>query len=500
MRVVRGKEKYPFSVGEIVETLQGAGVQTDEAIRIAREVDKHYRSRDKKQIELVELLDRLATKVEQRVAPEMAERLRAQTPPFVPLKIVEEDGAEGDDQVAEVFSRRALAGSLDKLGLSFKEANAVARQVEQSLKAQGVERLGKVELKLRVAVALEGLYGRDFRLRYEAEIGQPADLRVREGAEQGLPYSRGVLARSVMATGLDPELSHNLAKRVEEAMWQTGRLHIERREIRDEVTRLLIEEAGEEFARRYDLMRAVRQPGRPIVILIGGAAGVGKSLLAAELAYRLGIPRVVSTDAVRQALRSLISPELSPTLHSSTYDAWQAELLPAERGAAKPKRKRVIRGYQAQVQQLGTALGAIIERNIAEATSLVMEGAHLVPGIAPVGPYQATVVEMVLSVADESVHRRNFALREDQTRNQRTRSEYLEHFAEIRTLQDFIVTRAELHGVPAIEASDIDQAVDQALEHVLEVLFQESLQERDEAEDPGADDTLRQQAPDATSG
>src|SRR5690606_42107328 len=38
------------------------------------------------------------------------------------------------------------------------------------------------------------------------------------------------------------------------------------------------------------------------------------SALASEVGYRLGIPRVVSTDSVRQALRSLIGPELSPIL------------------------------------------------------------------------------------------------------------------------------------------------------------------------------------------
>jgi 2-phosphoglycerate kinase len=110
-------------------------------------------------------------------------------------------------------------------------------------------------------------------------------------------------------------------------------------------------------------------------------AGVGKSVLAAELAYRLGIARVVSTDSVRQALRSLISPELSPILHASSYAAWRAELLPDEIATAKPKRKRVVRGFQAQVQQMNRAIDAIIDRNVKE--DLAGHRGHP-PGAGPV--------------------------------------------------------------------------------------------------------------------
>jgi 2-phosphoglycerate kinase len=235
---------------------------------------------------------------------------------------------------------------------------------------------------------------------------------------------------------------------------------------------LLLEEAGEEFARRYDLMRVVRRPERPVVVLIGGAAGVGKSAVASELGYRLGIPRIVSTDSVRQALRSLISPELSPVLHASSYTAWEAELLPAERAGATPKRKRVIRGFQAQVQQLGTAVAAIIERNVEESVSLVMEGVHLVPGISPRAvDADALVIELVLAVDSEERHAKHFGLREGTT--QRKGHEYLGHLPEIRILQNFIVEHARAAGVPVIEASDFDRAIERSIEHILDVVLEE---------------------------
>jgi 2-phosphoglycerate kinase len=318
--VVRGDAKYAYSMGDVVESLQAAGVMTDEAMRIARDVEKHFRERGERSIPLDAMVEEISAQIETRVDEPTASRFRHQTPPFVPISVERENGTE-------LFSRRTLASSLERLDLGFKEAHSIAHQVAQGLRSEGHEVVTERDLAHRVALSLEARYGREMRLRYEASVSQTTDLFIVENGQE-LPYSRGILAQSLMAIGLGPELSHNLAKRIEDVLWRRGEVRVERDDLRAEVRSILFDEAGEEFARRYDLMRAVRRPERPVVVLIGGAAGVGKSAVASELGYRLGIPRIVSSDPVRQALRSLISPELSPVLHASTYTAWLAELLP----------------------------------------------------------------------------------------------------------------------------------------------------------------------------
>ena len=71
----------------------------------------------------------------------------------------------------------------------------------------------------------------------------------------------------------------------------------------------------------------------PLVILIGGATGVGKSTIATQLAARLGIVRVVATDAIREVMRSMFSPELMPSLHTSSFQADAALREPPTRPA-----------------------------------------------------------------------------------------------------------------------------------------------------------------------
>jgi 2-phosphoglycerate kinase len=465
VRVSRGAEHYTFSAGEVVEALQGAGVLTDDAIRIARDLEKHLRNREQRDVELDDLLERLEKAVRERVSTEAAQRFRTQTPPFVSMLVIK--GTE-----SETFSRRTLSHSLEKFGLSFKEAYAIAKQVEQGLRAEGYQSIAEDMLAHMVALALEARYGREARLKYESSLTDPVDLYVLEQDGTRLPYSRGILARSLMSVGLGPELAYNLAKRIEDVLWRSGERNVTRGRVRREVDRLLIDEAGVDFARRYGLLHQLRQSERPVIVLIGGAPGVGKSTIASELGYRLGIPRMVSTDAVRQALRSLISPELSPLLHESSYTAWRAELLGAERIDARPEPVRVIRGFRAQIQQLATALTAIIERSLQENMSIVMEGIHLVPGLSPRTPFEgALVVELMLMVEDEASHRDHFSLRERQTHDRRDQDLYLDHFTEIRVLQEYLLERARVERIPIVDSSDFDQAVDKALEHVLASLL-----------------------------
>lgn len=471
--VSRDNASYPFSTGGIVESLQGVGVPTDEAIRIARIVEKHYLSSGAKDIKLDKLVGRVARELEHLMDKEVADRFRVQTPPFVPIEVQGQSGVSP-------FSRRVLAKSLEQFGLPLKDAYAIAGQVEQSLRNKGYEMIHERELAHLTALALEARSGRDMRIRYEAQRSAPPEVMVLERGGTTFPFSRGILAQSLMAIGLGPELSYTFAKHLENLLFHKQVTEIPREDLHREVKAFLLEEAGEEFARRYELMRSVRRPERPIIVLIGGAPGVGKSSLAAELAYRLGIRRVVSSDAIREALRSLISPQLSPGLHRSSYTAWRSDLLPEEQASAKPKRKRVVRGFQAQAQQLSTALLATIQRGVTEGTSMMLEGVHLLPGLLQLEAIDAIVVELVLIVKDRERHRSHFGARERDTQQRRSKQAYLEHFAEIRILHDFIAERAEQEGVPRIGASTFEETIERAIEHILEA----SLLEREGPKPP----------------
>ena len=114
----------------------------------------------------------------------------------------------------------------------------------------------------------------------------------------------------------------------------------------------------------------------PIIVLIGGSTGTGKSTVAAEVAHRLGITRVASTDFIRQTMRAFFSREFMPTIHYSSFEA-------GEGVDGDVTGDPTIVGFVDQCRHVCVGVEAAIERALAEGWSMVLEGVHLVPGLLP---------------------------------------------------------------------------------------------------------------------
>ena len=192
---------------------------------------------------------------------------------------------------------------------------------------------------------------------------------------------------------------------------------------------------------------------KPVILLIGGATGTGKSTVAADVAHRLGITRVTSTDVVRQTLRAFFGPEEMPSIHRSSFDAGPGESL--------------VDAFMEQTRNVVVAVQDTIERAIREGWSMVLEGVHLVPGLVAVDAEHARVVECVLSIEDEETHASHFWIRDAASHGLRPVQKYLERLDDIRHVQDHIVRRARRHHVPVIANPDMRAATDAVLELVL---------------------------------
>jgi 2-phosphoglycerate kinase len=193
---------------------------------------------------------------------------------------------------------------------------------------------------------------------------------------------------------------------------------------------------------------------KPIILLIGGATGTGKSTVATEVAYRLGINRVTSTDIVRQTLRAFFAPEYLPSIHRSSFDAGVGESM--------------VDGFLDQTTNVLIAVEATIERALQEGWSMVLEGVHLMPGMVSGPRDDATVVQCVLSIQDEKAHAAHFWIRDAASAGLRPVEKYLDRLDDIRRLQEFIVGRARETDVPVIENTNVDDTISAVIEFVLE--------------------------------
>jgi 2-phosphoglycerate kinase len=282
------------------------------------------------------------------------------------------------------------------------------------------------------------------------------------GGELGLPYSRGLMARSLMAAGVAGHRAYALASRVGDELNARGRVEIELERLEELAVEMLGEDEGRESIKRLRRYQELRELDLPIMVFIGGATGTGKSTVATELAYRFGITRVTSTDFVRQTMRAFFSSDFMPSIHQSSFEA----------GDAHPDADDPLEfGFLQQARNVLVGVRASSERALEEGWSLVLEGVHLVPGMVELPrPELAVSVFVVLSIADEEEHIRHFRFRNEDSERQESR--YLERFEDIRRLQEVVVARAHRAGVPVIENENADKAARTVADLVLDAAEQ----------------------------
>lgn len=281
--------------------------------------------------------------------------------------------------------------------------------------------------------------------------------------EHGLPYSKGLTASSLMATGLGPGQSYAVANKVEQALIALGEERVSAERLRELTLEILRREAGGGYAEAFIKWQSVAELDIPLIILLGGATGVGKSTIATNLATRLGITRVVSTDAVRQVLRSAFTEEMFPTLYTSSFDAGDAVRQPIPHSG-----DRLIIGFREQAAAVAVGAQALIDRAIEEGTDIIIEGAHLVPGfLEQVESEEAVIVPLLVTIEDKELHRSHFYLRAREPRG-RTSDRYLTAFKKIRLIQKYMIDSAAMRGVPVVSHDDLDNTLSKIIDQVVE--------------------------------
>jgi 2-phosphoglycerate kinase len=282
--------------------------------------------------------------------------------------------------------------------------------------------------------------------------------------DPGLPYSKGLRASELMVTGLSSYRAYQVAEQVEQRLLERDVGSVTGEELDDLTIDVLSDLAGERYATNWLKWREISALDAPLVVMIGGATGVGKSTIATQLAVRLGIVRVVATDAIREVMRALFTSQLMPTLYTSSFEADSALREPPPRPL-----DRVIVGFREQTAAVAVGIGALVERAAVEGTSIVIEGAHVVPGFFDLEAYEGRVlgVPLVVTVDDEDLHRSHFAVRSTDA-SSRPFERYVQGFPNIRRVQKYIKSQALSHSVPVIPNYSLDQALAAIIDLVME--------------------------------
>lgn len=364
-----------------------------------------------------------------------------------------------DNGVLRPFMRGILVHSLTEQGLSFEDAYAAAQEVWRRVRERPI--VTKRALREMVTTLSAEAPGGDFE-RLDPTVGDRLDVLGKDGR---WPFSKGRLQQSLLAAGLDPRQGFEAVFEIERELRARGESRVARDVIRRLANSILARRFGEEYARRYLAWRRYQNnDDRPLILLLGGTSGVGKSSLALEVARRLSIARVLSTDSIRDVMRVMVSDDLVPTLHVSSFEA-HTRLMNEVRNGLDP----VVEGFLEQSRTIAVGVRAAIERSIIEGTNTAIDGVSLVPGAFDVSEWETRAHVVFLVAADEdreSLYAHLVARAHG--RGARASERYVRNFQEIFRIQEHLLERAETFGIPVVDAQDLEAAAEEVVAHAVD--------------------------------
>ena len=375
-----------------------------------------------------------------------------------------------DEDTRVPFLRGILTRSLQNAGLAFEEAYNVASDIRRDLDDEA--RITTDELRDRVIKHLKTAYSAKVVGRYESQGAAATATRVEHPDGRVTTFSADLHRRRLETIGLTHGESFGIITKIQQhladnQLTSTTSQHIARLSYR---YLQQTPELGPAVARRWLVWIDFLRSGRPLILLIGGTSGCGKSTIATALANQLEIVRTQSTDMLREVMRTMISKRLLPVLHQSSFSAWEA--LPVQEGRLTEDQELLVAdGFLAQVDLLSVASEAVIERALRERVSLIFEGVHIHQSMVERIPQDsdaliAPIMLAVLKRKDLKERIRGRGTRAPERRSER----YLQHFDEIWQLQSFLLSEADRTKTPIIVNGDRDKVVREIMRTVIDML------------------------------
>ena len=276
------------------------------------------------------------------------------------------------------------------------------------------------------------------------------------------PFSKGVLARSLNVADIGFKRAYDIASCIESDLIKKGIYEINIKDLTFYIFDFLENYDGD-IAVKYKNWRSLRKSKQPLIILIGGASGVGTSSMAFELANRLGLKNLISTDMIREVMRKIVSKDLNPVVHKSSFDAYESIRTPSIRIDS------VIEGFISHVDVVNVGVEAIIERSIKEGISIIIEGVHIVPGFVREDLIRKNnIIMFTLIVDDSEAHKQRFFTRCRQPWVKRSLEKYMENFDTIRKIQSFLIEQAKIHNTPIINNIDVKETIDVMINDIID--------------------------------
>ena len=366
------------------------------------------------------------------------------------------------------FLRGILTSSLLNAGVEFNTAYEMASKIRHQISEK--QEITTSDLRDIIISQLKNIVAKEVIERFLSAANIASTIMITCDKRDPEPFSRGQHRLCMESCGLSSDDAASITKTIYNELLNRGYTEISSNKLGRMTYNLLLSEMGEKTAERYLVWADFLHSDRPLLLLIGGTAGAGKSTIATEVGHRFGIVRTQSTDMLREVMRMMTPQRLLPVLHASSYNAWKVQ--PNIGANEVVTTQLLVNGYLRQAELLSVACEAIINRALKEKVSLILEGVHINPDLIEKIPRDENVIiiPIMLTVLKSGKLKDHIKGRGKQVPERRSRR-YLEHFNEIWELQSYLMAEADRHKIPIVSNTNREKTIQEVMTTINDFLF-----------------------------
>ena len=365
------------------------------------------------------------------------------------------------------FLRGMLVKSLQGAGLEFVEAYNVASDLRDEMEDSDSTEISISELREKIEEILAEEFPGKVLSRYKKEDLSLENLKVVAEDGSSDAFSRGVHVQRLQISAIPDALCSSITRKIHSYLIKNKIREISTMELTTLTYSMVKEEVDQKHADFYLIWRDFLNDNFPLLLLIGGIPGSGKSTIATEVANRLGIVRTQSTDMLREVMRILIPEKLSPALHTSSFNAGRKMHLPEQDDKSDD---HMLYGFQMQSEMVEVASEAVIQRALNENVSMIVEGVHVRPSLlGHIKSGEAVVVPVCLAILNKKRLVKFIKGRSSENRQRRAKR-YLANIDDILLLQDVLVSEADNADIEIIDNHNINDTTTEIINIIIQTI------------------------------
>ncbi|CAM6098838.1 unnamed protein product [Calypogeia fissa] len=179
--------------------------------------------------------------------------------------------------------------------------------------------------------------------------------------------SRFLVSRMLTVTKIPSHVAIKIALELKKLLIDNSLLDVSQSDLEANLFKLMERRGyGAEYINRYKMMTRFHHQRIPLIILVCGAACVGKSTIATQLAQRLNLPNVLQTDMVYELLRTATDAPLAAT------PVWSRDFSSPE---------ELITEFRRECRIVRKGLHGDLSKAMKDGKPVIIEGVHLDPSL-----------------------------------------------------------------------------------------------------------------------